>query len=169
MDIERHILDAVSTASETHSPRHLETSSTISQQRSPLTSHFTPSQHHGNSSAEDVSTTSDSGGDERDYQTDFTTPESSESCAEDMQPDDVEDFRDREYPQLKGKTYLDHGGTTVCALHDRLVCSGTWTLLTVVAALCQVLDRGLLSGSHCESLWQSSFSIDSLCHRWTSG
>ena len=30
-----------------------------------------------------------------------------------MQPDDVEDFRDREYPQLKGKTYLDHGGTTV--------------------------------------------------------
>jgi hypothetical protein len=36
-----------------------------------------------------------------------------------MQPDDVEDFRDREYPQLKGKTYLDHGGTTVCT-------SGHW-------------------------------------------
>ena len=30
-----------------------------------------------------------------------------------MLQDDVEDFRDREYPQLKGKTYLDHGGTTV--------------------------------------------------------
>ena len=29
-------------------------------------------------------------------------------------PTTVEEFRDREYPQLKGKTYLDHGGTTVC-------------------------------------------------------
>ena len=27
--------------------------------------------------------------------------------------DRVEGFKDREYPQLKGKTYLDHGGTTV--------------------------------------------------------
>ncbi|USW48160.1 Putative aminotransferase class V domain, pyridoxal phosphate-dependent transferase, major [Septoria linicola] len=114
MDIERHILDAVSTGSDSGSQRHLETASTVSQQKSPLTSHFTPSHHNANSSAEDVSTTSDSGN-ERDYQTDFTTPESSESCAEDMQPDDVEDFRDREYPQLKGKTYLDHGGTTLYA------------------------------------------------------
>lgn len=31
-----------------------------------------------------------------------------------MRTDEVEDFKDREYPQLKGKTYLDHGGTTVC-------------------------------------------------------
>nr|OQO19123.1 hypothetical protein B0A51_15000 [Rachicladosporium sp. CCFEE 5018] len=66
------------------------------------------------SSAEDVSTTSDSELD-HDYTTDLTTPASSESCAEDMQPDDVEDFRDREYPMLKGKTYLDHGGTTLYA------------------------------------------------------
>lgn len=67
--------------------------------------------HDAHSSAEDVSTTSDS--EHHDYQTDFTTPDS--SCPDDMQPDDVEDFRDREYPQLKGKTYLDHGGTTVRA------------------------------------------------------
>lgn len=65
------------------------------------------------SSAEDVSTTSISEPDQ-DYNTDLTTPASSESCADDMQAEDVEDFRDREYPQLKGKTYLDHGGTTVC-------------------------------------------------------
>lgn len=66
------------------------------------------------SSAEDVSTTSDSDHG-HDYQTDFTTPASSDSNStpDDMQPDDVEDFRDREYPQLKGKTYMDHGGTTV--------------------------------------------------------
>ncbi|QIX01974.1 hypothetical protein AMS68_007491 [Peltaster fructicola] len=34
---------------------------------------------------------------------------------DDMEPDGVEEFRDREYPQLKGKTYLDHGGTTLYA------------------------------------------------------
>lgn len=72
--------------------------------------------HDAHSSAEDVSTTSDSAHG-HDYQTDFTTPAQSDSnsCADDMQcgGDDVEDFRDREYPQLKGKTYLDHGGTTV--------------------------------------------------------
>jgi molybdenum cofactor sulfurtransferase len=68
--------------------------------------------------------------DEHDYQTDFTTPAASESSPEDVEGDEVEDFRDREYPQLKGehatapidesltdtklgKVYLDHGGTTV--------------------------------------------------------
>lgn len=94
MDIPAHILDAVSI-------------SDISQ-RSPRI----PGQDdhdHANSSADDVSSTSHSD-QEHGYQTDFTTP----SSAGDMQPDDVEDFRDREYPQLKGKTYLDHGGTTVC-------------------------------------------------------
>lgn len=112
MDIPAHILDAVQSTSDAASQRFLDIDSIKSP--SPVTSFFPASPHQGNSSAEDVSTTSDSGN-ERDYQTDFTTPESSESCAEDMQPDDVEDFRDREYPQLKGKTYLDHGGTTVCA------------------------------------------------------
>ena len=62
---------------------------------------------------EDLSSTSDTE-EGHGYQTDFTSPASSDSSPEDMQPDDVEDFRDREYPQLKGKTYLDHGGTTVC-------------------------------------------------------
>ena len=63
------------------------------------------------SSAEDLSTTSISEP-ENDYSTDLTSPPSSESCDE-MSNDEIEDFKDREYPQLKGKTYLDHGGTTV--------------------------------------------------------
>jgi len=50
---------------------------------------------------------SDSDLEAEDYATDYTSPDTSEM------PDDVEEFRDREYPQLKGKTYLDHGGTTV--------------------------------------------------------
>lgn len=66
---------------------------------------------HEVSAAEDISSASDS---DQDYQTDFTTPAGSESNSEDMPPDDVEEFRDQEYPQLRGKTYLDHGGTTVC-------------------------------------------------------
>lgn len=48
------------------------------------------------------------------YTTNFTTPASSDSAPEDDGSDEVEDFRDREYPQLKGKVYLDHGGSTVC-------------------------------------------------------
>lgn len=112
MDIPTHILEAVQ-ANDASSQRHLDADSIRSRQKSPLAPAFNDSVHNAHSSAEDLSTTSDSGN-ERDYQTDFTTPESSESCPEDMQPDDVEDFRDREYPQLKGKTYLDHGGTTVC-------------------------------------------------------
>lgn len=163
MDIDRHMRDAASPARSAASPRRVHASGgPRSPRKSPLTSHFTASQHHVNSSAEDVSTTSDSGNEERDYQTDFTTPESSDACLDDMQPDDVEDFRDREYPQLKGKTYLDHGGTTVCA--DCVASRDLSALLTVGAALRQVFDRGLLCGPDCQSLWQSSLSIDSLRH-----
>ena len=65
-----------------------------------------------NLSAEDVSTTpnSEQG---HSYYTDYNSPPSSDLSLENMQPDDVENFRDREYPQLNGRTYLDHGGTTV--------------------------------------------------------
>lgn len=108
MDIPAHILDAVQTSDAPSLHLHLDTGSTTS--RSRYQGRFLDA----HSSAEDVSTTSDSDH-ERDYQTDFTTPASSESGPDDMQPDDVEDFRDREYPQLKGKTYLDHGGTTLYA------------------------------------------------------
>lgn len=100
MDIPSHILDAVS----------------INDVSPPSSPYLTSTAFQtANSSAGDVSTTSDSDH-EHGYQTDYTTPASSEinSGHDDMQPDDVEDFRDREYPQLKGKTYLDHGGTTVC-------------------------------------------------------
>lgn len=59
----------------------------------------------------DISSISDI--EEQDYQTDFTTPASSDS-GPDAAQDEIEEFKDREYPQLKGKIYLDHGGTTVC-------------------------------------------------------
>ncbi|KAK4636128.1 Molybdenum cofactor sulfurase [Fulvia fulva] len=113
MDIPAHILDAVQTTDLSQS-KSLETGSRTSR-TSPFSSRFPGMIHDAHSSAEDVSTTSDS--DQHGYQTDFTTPASSDSnfCPGDMQPDDVEDFRDREYPQLKGKTYLDHGGTTLYA------------------------------------------------------
>lgn len=111
MDIAPHILDAVQTSAVPDQSSFLDSDSTKSP-TFPTRSSFLGHNHDALSSAEDLSTTSDSGNDHG-YQTDFTTPESSDSCAEDMQPDDVEDFRDREYPQLKGKTYLDHGGTTV--------------------------------------------------------
>ncbi|KXT15792.1 hypothetical protein AC579_6256 [Pseudocercospora musae] len=110
-----HIVDTAQANDDASSQRHLDIDSTTSPQKSPLTPIFHDSLYNLQSSAEDLSTTSDSGNERDDYHTDFTTPESSESCAEDMQPDDVDDFRDREYPQLKGKTYLDHGGTTLYA------------------------------------------------------
>lgn len=102
-------VDAVSI--DTSSPRRVK--STIISRRTTPTYPLYASHLEGASSAEDVSTTSDSDA-EHDYTTDLTTLACSDSCGEDMQPDDVEDFRDREYPQLKGKTYMDHGGTTVC-------------------------------------------------------
>jgi len=107
MELPKHILDAVQTNESSLSVQQASgaRSSPHKLSRTNLTT------RSALSSADDVSTTSDS--EEHGYQTDFTSPPSSESCAEDMPGDDVEDFRDREYPQLKGKTYLDHGGTTV--------------------------------------------------------
>jgi len=45
----------------------------------------------------------DASDDEDNYHTKFTTPATSESSPEDMECQEVEDFRDREYPQLKGQ------------------------------------------------------------------
>lgn len=109
MDIPAHILNAVQSNDSSLSVQHAHSSSPRKpRSRTNLTA------RSALSSAEDLSTTSDS--EEHGYQTDFTSPPSSESCAEDMPGDDVEEFRDREYPQLKGKTYLDHGGTTVSCI-----------------------------------------------------
>lgn len=122
MDIPAHILDAVH---DTSLAIH-RTDTSKSSPRKPSRTNLTL--RSALSSAEDLSTTSDSE-QEHGYQTDFTSPPSSESCTEDMQPDDVEDFRDREYPQLKGKTYLDHGGTTVSSVpassgtNGKLICT----------------------------------------------
>ena len=109
MDTPAHITDAVHRSRDLSPPKRMKSCGTNSM-RSPNTANF-PSSYDPHSSAEDISSTSDSEPD-HDYQTDFTTPETSDTYPDDM-PDDVEDFRDREYPQLRGKTYLDHGGTTV--------------------------------------------------------
>ena len=109
MDIPAHILDAVQTSDISPPPARIP-SAKSSLRKSRSEARF-PKSRSARSSAEDLSTTSDSE-QEHGYQTDFTSLPS-DTSPEDMQPDDVEDFRDREYPQLKGKTYLDHGGTTV--------------------------------------------------------
>ncbi|KAM0723908.1 hypothetical protein Q7P37_000898 [Cladosporium fusiforme] len=103
MDIPAHIIDAVHAGPA--SPKIIDIPKHSRQRAYPQYKDF-------QSSAEDLSSTSVSEPD-HDYNTDLTTPVSSD--ADDMQPDDVEDFREREYPMLKGKTYLDHGGTTLYA------------------------------------------------------
>lgn len=55
---------------------------------------------------------SSSSGHDSPYETDCTTPAT--SCFEETHDNEVvESFRAREYPQLAGKIYLDHGGATV--------------------------------------------------------
>lgn len=110
MEIPAHILDAVQT-SDPSPPRRIKSTTSLSV-KSPVTTRF-QRQYASHISQDDRSSGSEV---DLDYDTDFTTPASSESNPEDMASDEVEEFRDREYPQLKGKTYMDHGGTTVCML-----------------------------------------------------
>ena len=76
-------------------------------------------------SADDGSTASISEPDHG-YTTEPTTPSTSASCvAEDT--DEAEGFKDREYPQRRGKTYLDQGGTTVRGpMQGVMMCIGIW-------------------------------------------
>jgi len=60
-----------------------------------------------------VPSDSESYHEDADYNTDLTSPPCSEANLDDIHNDEIETFRDQEYPQLKGKVYLDHGGTTV--------------------------------------------------------
>ncbi|KAK4958209.1 hypothetical protein LTR10_004635 [Elasticomyces elasticus] len=106
MDIPAHILDAVHTSSDQSPPKRIKSISAASR-RSPNSAHFSSHYQAPFTPVDDVSSESDL--EPEDYATDYTTPDSSEM------PDDVEEFRDREYPQLKGKTYMDHGGTTLYA------------------------------------------------------
>jgi len=50
--------------------------------------------------------------DDNDYGTDITTPPTSE-MGDDRDNEEVESFRDSEYPQMTQGVYLDHGGATV--------------------------------------------------------
>jgi molybdenum cofactor sulfurtransferase len=111
MDIPAHILDAVQTSTFESSLPVRASSAKSSPRKAPSQPNLGLSRS-ARSSTDDISSISSESEQEHGYQTDFTSLPS-EASPEDMQPDDVEDFRDREYPQLKGKTYLDHGGTTV--------------------------------------------------------
>jgi molybdenum cofactor sulfurtransferase len=119
MDIPAHIIDAVHnqppTASDHMNPNHVHMEQSKSpRQLSPNGAYPRYKEFKDfHDSADDGSTGSISEPDHG-YTTEPTTPSTSASCVvEDMTTDEVEDFKDREYPQLKGKTYLDHGGTTV--------------------------------------------------------
>ena len=111
MDIPAHILEAVNVSTDIPLPSR-DLSAKSSPRKVSSRSRFTKLRS-ARSSADDISSLSSDSEQEHGYQTDFTSLPS-DSGPDDMQPDDVEDFRDREYPQLKGKTYMDHGGTTVC-------------------------------------------------------
>lgn len=142
MDIPAHILDAVSALPPSSAEDRIRsigggTRKSRSNLRAPRPLRTTAS------SVEDISSLSDYDP-EQGYLTDPTTPASSDSSPEDMQsPDDVDDFRDREYPQLKDQTYLDHGGTTVGKSLASVVPARP--PLTLIPALCQVPCRGLLT------------------------
>ncbi|KAK1022084.1 hypothetical protein LTR33_018314, partial [Friedmanniomyces endolithicus] len=104
--IPAHINDAVHTSLNESPPKRIK--STRAASGKTLNSvHF--SSHYQAPSTPVSDHSSDSDLEAEDYATDYTSPDTSEM------PDDVEEFRDREYPQLKGKTYLDHGGTTLYA------------------------------------------------------
>ena len=126
MDIPAHILDAVH-----NDPPTIQMAQTKpSRQHSPNRVYPQYKDYKGfQSSADDVSSASISEPDHG-YNTEPTTPASSQSRMEDMSTDEVEDFKDREYPQLKGKTYLDHGGTTVRGPRQGMqVCVGDHVLM----------------------------------------
>lgn len=116
MEIPAHILDAVQTSEATLSVNGADTSK--SSMRKPSNTNLTI-QSTVSSLGDDASQKSDLDDHEHGYQTDVTSAPSSEACGDDMHTEEVEDFRDREYPQLKGKTYLDHGGTTVRTLFQQ--------------------------------------------------
>lgn len=124
MDIPSHLLSAIETGPDSSrpAPRRIKSTgalSAVSNNSSALNGRRRSPKSTLPSAKEDESSASDSDLD-HDYQTDFTTPAHSEThnCPEDLQSGEVEDFREREYPQLKGKTYLDHGGTTVRIRHE---------------------------------------------------
>ncbi|TKX24812.1 molybdenum cofactor sulfurase [Elsinoe australis] len=66
--------------------------------------------------------------DDNDYHTDFTTPAASDTGAEDTITGEVEEFRDREYPMLKGNVYLDTAGSALPT--KSLLMESAWDLAT---------------------------------------
>ncbi|KAK4579994.1 hypothetical protein LTR86_000196 [Recurvomyces mirabilis] len=106
MDIPDYIANAVQNSSESSPPKRSKSIGAASRQsqnnEQPTHRYLT----YPTTTFDDHSSVSDI---DPEYETDFTTPDSSDM------PDDVEEFRDKEYPQLKGKVYMDHGGTTLYA------------------------------------------------------
>ncbi|KAF2149434.1 PLP-dependent transferase [Myriangium duriaei CBS 260.36] len=63
----------------------------------------------------EASSSSDVSDDDHGYATDYTTPTASDLCPDERYMDEVEAFRDHEYPMMKGSTYLDTGGSMIHA------------------------------------------------------
>jgi len=139
MDISSHILEAVQTASDSIPPRRVK-SAHAGAKDVPYRSRF-PKSRSVHSSVENLSTTSDSEVDHG-YQTDFTSLPS-DSSPEDVAMEEIDDFREREYPQLKDRVYMDHGGTTVS--HENECRVGSIQRTNVILAICAVTHRGILS------------------------
>lgn len=159
MDIPAHIIDAVH-----NDPPTIQMEQTKpSRQHSPNRVYPQYKDYKGfQSSADDVSSASISEPDHG-YNTEPTTPASSQSRMEDMSTDEVEDFKDREYPQLKGKTYLDHGGTTVRGPKQGVqVCVGDSVLMGTLSDVREITRGGILRRSHWKLVWQPSFSFVAL-------
>ncbi|PNS15067.1 Molybdenum cofactor sulfurase [Sphaceloma murrayae] len=74
-----------------------------------------PSHRQSHDGARDVSSpsTTSSHPEGLDYCTDITTPAASVTGAEDEVVDDIEMWRAREYPMIKGNVYLDNGGAAI--------------------------------------------------------
>lgn len=87
----------------------------------------------------DVSSISDLEDD--DYQTDHTSPAISESAPDEAEREEVEDFRDREYPQLKGCYIVLRFRMHADTLNRKDISRSWWNY-----TLCQVSYGGVLEG-----------------------
>ncbi|KAK3633777.1 hypothetical protein LTR22_019961 [Elasticomyces elasticus] len=106
MDIPSYILGAIHKLSEASTLKRIKSIGTALH-RSLKRAHYSSHYQAPFAPVDDQSSESDF--EPENYATDYSTPNASEM------PDNVKEFRDREYPQLKGKTYMDHGGTTLYA------------------------------------------------------
>lgn len=162
MDLPGHILEAVQTASDASHPpavpRRIRPAHHPTRDASRKPS--LPTLRTASSSVEDISSDPDSDQDHG-YQTDFTS-QPSEACPDELHVEEMEEWRAREYPQLKGKTYLDHGGATV---RSPLPAPYSHHLTDPFpsAAVRAIPHRRVLRRPHLEPVWKSPLGLVPIC------